>query len=159
MSRIGIDVGGTNTDAVLVADGSTSCTRSRPPPPPMSSAASSPRWTLLLTRTADTPGAIAAVMIGTTHFANAVIEQRDLHRVGALRIGLPGQRQPAAVHRLAGGSRRPGRAARCAWSPAGMNMMAGRIMPLDLGAIRDAAQAHGRCRPDRGWRHQRCSRR
>ena len=28
-------------------------------------------------------------MIGTTHFTNAVVQRRDLTRVGAVRIGLP----------------------------------------------------------------------
>jgi N-methylhydantoinase A/oxoprolinase/acetone carboxylase beta subunit len=32
---------------------------------------------------------IDAVVIGTTHFTNAVVERRSLQRVGALRIGLP----------------------------------------------------------------------
>src|SRR5262249_62283403 len=30
-----------------------------------------------------------AVMIGTTHFTNAVVQRRDLGRVAAVRIGLP----------------------------------------------------------------------
>jgi N-methylhydantoinase A/oxoprolinase/acetone carboxylase beta subunit len=34
-------------------------------------------------------GAIDAVMIGTTHFTNAVVQRRDLTRVAAVRIGLP----------------------------------------------------------------------
>src|SRR5262249_24347739 len=33
--------------------------------------------------------AVDAVMIGTTHFTNAVVQRRDLERVGAVRIGLP----------------------------------------------------------------------
>src|SRR5205085_172977 len=31
----------------------------------------------------------SAVMIGTTHFTNAVVQRRDLDRVAAIRIGLP----------------------------------------------------------------------
>ena len=31
----------------------------------------------------------AAIMIGTTHFTNAVVQRRDLTRVAAIRIGLP----------------------------------------------------------------------
>src|SRR5206468_12479670 len=34
-------------------------------------------------------GPIDAVMIGTTHFTNAVVQRRDLTRVAAVRIGLP----------------------------------------------------------------------
>src|SRR5207247_4813350 len=32
---------------------------------------------------------VDAVMIGTTHFTNAVVQRRDLTRVAAIRIGLP----------------------------------------------------------------------
>ena len=34
------------------------------------------------------PGDVAAVMIGTTHFTNAVVQRRDLLPVAAVRIGL-----------------------------------------------------------------------
>ena len=34
-------------------------------------------------------GAIDAIMIGTTHFTNAVIQRRDLVPTAAIRIGLP----------------------------------------------------------------------
>ncbi|MCP3913836.1 MAG: hydantoinase/oxoprolinase family protein, partial [Actinomycetia bacterium] len=32
---------------------------------------------------------VATVVIGTTHFTNAVVQRRDLNQVGFLRIGLP----------------------------------------------------------------------
>ena len=38
---------------------------------------------------ADPATAISAVMIGTTHFTNAVVQRRGLTRVAAVRIGLP----------------------------------------------------------------------
>jgi N-methylhydantoinase A/oxoprolinase/acetone carboxylase beta subunit len=37
----------------------------------------------------DDPSSISAVMIGTTHFTNAVVQRRGLTRVAAVRIGLP----------------------------------------------------------------------
>ena len=37
----------------------------------------------------STRGAIDGVVIGTTHFVNAVVQRRDLARVAAVRIGLP----------------------------------------------------------------------
>ena len=40
---------------------------------------------------------IDAVMIGTTHFTNAVVQRRDLARVAAIRIGLPASALAAAV--------------------------------------------------------------
>jgi len=35
---------------------------------------------------------VATVVIGTTRFTNAVVQRRDLNRVGFLRIGLPAGR-------------------------------------------------------------------
>jgi len=34
-------------------------------------------------------GRVAAIVIGTTHFINAVVQRRSLSRVAAIRIGLP----------------------------------------------------------------------
>ena len=86
--HIGIDVGGTNTDAVLM-DG---------------------RRVLAATKTVTTldvtsgivrairqlrdahpfdPAAVHAVMIGTTHFINAIVEARGLSPTAAVRLGLP----------------------------------------------------------------------
>nr|QEO75062.1 hypothetical protein [uncultured bacterium] len=86
--HIGIDVGGTNTDAVLV-DG---------------------REVLAETKTGTTldvttgivhavqrlqevcafhPDDVRAVMIGTTHFVNAIVEGRGLAQTAAVRLGLP----------------------------------------------------------------------
>ncbi|TPE64952.1 hydantoinase/oxoprolinase family protein [Sandaracinobacter neustonicus] len=86
--RLGIDVGGTNTDAVLmqgnqvvgavkrfttgdVSDGVVNAVRA------------------LLALDGVQPSAIEAVMIGTTQFVNAFIQRRDLAPVAAIRIGLP----------------------------------------------------------------------
>ena len=43
----------------------------------------------LLARPGVAAGAIDAVVIGTTHFVNAVVQRRGLARVAAVRIGLP----------------------------------------------------------------------
>jgi len=85
--RIGIDVGGTHTDAVLL-DGErivASCKE-------LTSAdvISGVKAALLeLKRQAGTLPELEAVMIGTTQFTNAVIERRELSAVAAIRIGLP----------------------------------------------------------------------
>ncbi|MBD8465041.1 hydantoinase/oxoprolinase family protein [Plantibacter sp. CFBP 8798] len=89
--HIGIDVGGTNTDAVLM-DGTT---------------------TLAAVKHATTPDVtdgivqaigelrsghhfdgeqITAVMIGTTHFINALVQAKRLAPTAALRLGLPATR-------------------------------------------------------------------
>ncbi|MDR1431591.1 MAG: hydantoinase/oxoprolinase family protein [Propionibacteriaceae bacterium] len=86
--RIGIDVGGTNTDAVLL-DGSKVLVGVKQP--------TSPDVTQGIVSALNTLGAkhrfeadqVTAVMIGTTHFINALIEARRLAPTAALRLGLP----------------------------------------------------------------------
>ena len=85
--RIGIDVGGTNTDAVLLEDDAVVAAVKTP-----TTADVTGGITRALARLVDqVPGAreAQAVMIGTTHFTNAVVQRRDLDRVAAVRVGLP----------------------------------------------------------------------
>ena len=88
MKRIGIDVGGTNTDAVLI-DGDTIVASIKVPT--TQDVLSGVK--LALSHVAGQIGAadrpIDAVMIGTTHFTNAVVERARLERVAAIRIALP----------------------------------------------------------------------
>ena len=86
MRRIGIDVGGTNTDAVLI-DGSRVLAAIKTTT--TADVLTGVRAALSQLLANGDPGPVAAVVIGTTHFTNAVIEQRSLQRVGAIRIGLP----------------------------------------------------------------------
>ncbi|GAB6876938.1 hydantoinase/oxoprolinase N-terminal domain-containing protein [Thermaerobacter litoralis] len=85
--RIGIDVGGTNTDAVLL-DGSRVVAWHKAPTSPDVTAGIAAAVRGVLQAAGCRPGAVQAVMIGTTHFANAVVERR-LEPVGVIRIGLP----------------------------------------------------------------------
>src|SRR3546814_619944 len=88
MKRIGIDVGGTNTDAVLVEnDTVVAAVKSPTTQDVMSGVVQSLRD--LLARAGGQIAGLDAVMIGTTHFVNAVVQRRDLIRVAALRICLP----------------------------------------------------------------------
>jgi N-methylhydantoinase A/oxoprolinase/acetone carboxylase beta subunit len=88
MRRIGIDVGGTNTDAVLVEDGRVVHAVKTPTTPDVTAGI-----VTALGELARHPevarGAIDGVVIGTTHFVNAVVQRRDLSQVAAVRIGLP----------------------------------------------------------------------
>jgi N-methylhydantoinase A/oxoprolinase/acetone carboxylase beta subunit len=88
MKRIGIDVGGTNTDAVLI-DGDTILSSIKVPT--TQDVMSGVKAALAHVGGAIRPGdkAIDAVMIGTTHFTNAVVERARLERVAAIRIALP----------------------------------------------------------------------
>jgi N-methylhydantoinase A/oxoprolinase/acetone carboxylase beta subunit len=88
LRRIGIDVGGTNTDAVLLEDGRVIYAVKTPTTPDVTSG--------IVTALGSLAGhaevaraAIDGVVIGTTHFVNAVVQRRDLARVAAVRIGLP----------------------------------------------------------------------
>ena len=85
--RIGIDVGGTNTDAVLLEDDGVAAAVKTPTTPDVTTGITRALAALV----AQAPGAreAHAVMIGTTHFTNAVVQRRDLGRVAAVRIGLP----------------------------------------------------------------------
>lgn len=91
MRRIGIDVGGTNTDAVLV-DGSTILGSFKTPTTPDVTTGITTALSGVLARAEADPASFKAVMIGTTHFTNAVAQRRSLTRVAAIRICLPASR-------------------------------------------------------------------
>jgi N-methylhydantoinase A/oxoprolinase/acetone carboxylase beta subunit len=88
LRRIGIDVGGTNTDAVLLEGGEVVHA--------VKTTTTADVTTGIVTALAELSGhpavargAIDAVVIGTTHFVNAVVQREGLARVAAVRIGLP----------------------------------------------------------------------
>lgn len=84
MQRIGIDVGGTNTDAVLMAGDKVLAGVKTP-----TTADVSAGITTALRQLLPQAGQITAVMIGTTHFVNAVVQRRELAPVAAVRLCLP----------------------------------------------------------------------
>jgi N-methylhydantoinase A/oxoprolinase/acetone carboxylase beta subunit len=86
--RIGIDVGGTNTDAVIL-DGDRVVAGCKSPTTEDVSSGIVSALSIVLGQTGIPAAAIDAVMIGTTHFTNAVVERRRLLPVAAIRIGLP----------------------------------------------------------------------
>jgi N-methylhydantoinase A/oxoprolinase/acetone carboxylase beta subunit len=88
MRRIGIDVGGTNTDAVLLEDGRVVHAVKTPTTEDVTGGIVA-ALDLLRRRPDVAKGAIDAVVIGTTHFVNAVVQRRHLARVAAIRIGMP----------------------------------------------------------------------
>lgn len=95
--RIGIDVGGTNTDAVLM-DGTVVRAKLKTPTTADVTSGITTALQHVLTESDTAPGAIAGVMIGTTHFTNAVIERRHLAPTAAIRLGLPaGESLPPLV--------------------------------------------------------------
>lgn len=88
MLRIGIDVGGTNTDAALMDGDSVVAVVKRPTSADVTSGVVEAIESVLASH-ANLRSKIQAVMIGTTHFVNAVVQRRAISKVGIIRIGLP----------------------------------------------------------------------
>jgi len=86
--RIGIDVGGTNTDAVLMNGTQVLASTKTPTTPNVSDGITTALQTLVNSSGLDV-AALDAVMIGTTHFTNAVVERRRLQPTACIRLGLP----------------------------------------------------------------------
>lgn len=88
MLRIGIDVGGTHTDAVLL-DGDTviASTKALTSADVVTGIMDALETILAAHKGAE--GSIEAVMLGTTQFTNAVVERRELAEVAAIRIAAP----------------------------------------------------------------------
>lgn len=86
--RIGIDVGGTNTDAVVMLGRDVRAAFKSPTTADVGSGIRTALTEVL--RQAEAKGAhIGAVMIGTTHFTNAFVQARSLARVGVIRLAAP----------------------------------------------------------------------
>src|SRR4029079_10595199 len=137
MRRIGIDVGATNTDAVLIEEGK------------VVRAVKAPTSEDVTTGILDSLNSLGAtgvlkgrkidgVMIGTTHFINAVVQRRSLTRVAALRLGMPASASlppfcdwPEDLANLVRGG---------VWMVEGGHEYDGRpFMPLDEAAVAPAA--------------------
>ena len=88
MRRIGIDVGGTNTDAVLLEEGRVVHAVKTPTTEDVTGGIVG-ALDLLRQNPEVTRGRIDGVIIGTTHFINAVVQRRHLGRIAAVRIGMP----------------------------------------------------------------------
>ena len=88
IDRIGVDVGGTNTDAVLMR-GQAVIAKHKAPTSADIVAGIVQAIREVLSRSRASAEKIGAVMIGTTHFTNAFVEARHLSRVGVIRLAAP----------------------------------------------------------------------
>jgi N-methylhydantoinase A/oxoprolinase/acetone carboxylase beta subunit len=86
--RIGIDVGGTNTDAAALEDGRVLAWHKSPTSRDVTEGITS-ALAGVLQETSRGPDAVSAVMIGTTHFVNALTERLRLLEVAVVRLALP----------------------------------------------------------------------
>jgi N-methylhydantoinase A/oxoprolinase/acetone carboxylase beta subunit len=85
---LGVDVGGTNTDAVIMVGDDVIAAAKR------STTADVGEGLIevvqaVLEAARMSPASLASVMIGTTQFINAFVQRRDLTEVAAVRIALP----------------------------------------------------------------------
>ena len=88
MYRIGVDVGGTNTDAVVMqGDKILSGVKSQTTEDVMTGVFDAVEKALK--EAGVDKDKVTAVMIGTTHFTNAVVERKHLARIAAVRLCLP----------------------------------------------------------------------
>ena len=85
--RVGVDVGGTHTDAVLMREGRVVAeVKARTTEDVTSGVVAALQ---AVSGKGRTLSGVSRVVVGTTHFTNAVLTGKGLTRVAALRVGLP----------------------------------------------------------------------
>jgi len=87
--RLGIDVGGTNTDAVILDREDRVLAKAKVPCTPDITGGITAALGAVLRARGVAADRVTHVMLGTTHATNAVLERRKLRRVAVIRIGSP----------------------------------------------------------------------
>ena len=87
LTRIGVDVGGTNTDAVLMKGDALLAQAKVPTTPDVTTGIEASIRAVMANTPTDAHS--SAVMLGTTHFTNALLERRGLAKTAVLRLCLP----------------------------------------------------------------------
>jgi N-methylhydantoinase A/oxoprolinase/acetone carboxylase beta subunit len=87
--RVGIDVGGTNTDAVVLDSEHRLLAKFKTPTTPDLTGGIATALEAVLGQLDQPVERITHVMLGTTHATNAILERRDLLRVAVIRVGAP----------------------------------------------------------------------
>lgn len=87
--KIGVDVGGTNTDAVLVTDNNQLIAKTKQTTTKDVSTGIELAIKEVLKQVSVPIDDIKYIMLGTTHCTNALVERKELNKIGAIRIGLP----------------------------------------------------------------------
>ena len=86
--QIGVDVGGTNTDGVILSEGKVLVSEKTTTTEDVGDGVFNIIKTVL-TKGNISPDKISSVMIGTTHFTNALVERKKLQKIAAIRLSLP----------------------------------------------------------------------
>jgi len=87
--RIGIDVGGTNTDAVVLDEDLAVVASVKRPTTADTGDGVADAIDAVIDAAGIDPTLVSHAMLGTTHCTNAIVERRGLGRVGVLRLGAP----------------------------------------------------------------------
>jgi N-methylhydantoinase A/oxoprolinase/acetone carboxylase beta subunit len=133
--RLGIDVGGTNTDAVVLDRDDRLLAKAKAPTTPDVSSGIAAAVDAVLEGGQIDRSRISHAMLGTTHATNAVLERRRLHRVAVLRIGAPATLSvrplltwPAELRAVVSGGE--------AIVPGGIELDGREIVPFEAEAVR-----------------------
>ena len=87
--RIGIDVGGTNTDAVVIDTDHRLLARYKTNTTPDLTSGIDQAMAAVIAKMDAPVSRVTHVMLGTTHATNAILERRELLRTAVVRIGAP----------------------------------------------------------------------
>ncbi|AYF97860.1 hydantoinase/oxoprolinase N-terminal domain-containing protein [Protaetiibacter intestinalis] len=86
---IGVDVGGTNTDAAVIDQAGTVLARTKQATTDDVTGGIRAGISHVLAELGEDRSRVARVMLGTTHATNAIVQRRGLDRVAAIRLGAP----------------------------------------------------------------------
>ena len=87
--RLGVDVGGTNTDAVVLDQDSRVLAKTKRPTTQDVTGGVCEAIDAVVVGSGIDATRLSHVMLGTTHATNAVLERRRLNKVAVLRVGAP----------------------------------------------------------------------
>ena len=133
--RVGIDVGGTNTDAVIIDSGDKLLAKVKHPTTPDVTRGILTALERVLAQLDGAAARVSHVMLGTTHATNAILERRNLNRVAAVRLGGPATH---SIPPLSGWPADLKAAVSCGETivDGGVEMTGEPIVPLDEDAVR-----------------------
>ena len=86
--QIGVDVGGTNTDGVIMSDGKVLISDKKVTTSNVGDGVFNVIKSVL-EKGKISSDKISSVMVGTTHFTNALVERKKLQKIAAIRLSLP----------------------------------------------------------------------
>jgi N-methylhydantoinase A/oxoprolinase/acetone carboxylase beta subunit len=87
--RLGIDVGGTNTDAAILDEKNRIIAKGKTSTTPDVSSGIDAVVGAVVSQSKLAPKSIVNAMLGTTHATNAIVERKGLSKVGAIRLAGP----------------------------------------------------------------------